>query len=165
MARARLGRYNIIQACRDPKIFGPWFARNPASWAAWFVFLRHLFGLVCSPRDLEIIKARTGRLPQARHRYNEAWMIVGRRGGKSQIVALIAVYLAFFFNWKQYLSPGEMCTIVIVAADRKQARTILRYIKGFVENIPFFASEKTRDTAMSVEFLRRRIAIEVHTTS
>ena len=81
------------------------------------------------------------------------------------IVALVAVYLAFFYNWKPYLSPGELGTIIIVAADRQQALVILRYIKGFVEHIPFFRSEKTRDTATALEFRRRRIAIEVHTTS
>ena len=164
MARTPVGRYDIIRACNDPALFAPWF-KDRASWRAWLAFLRHLFGLVCSPSDLQIIKERTGRLPMKRHRYTEAWLIVGRRGGKSQIVALIAVFLAFFYDWRPYLSPGEYGTIIIVAADRLQARTILRYIKGFVDNIPFFKKEKTRDTAMSVEFLKRRIAIEVHTTS
>ena len=35
---------NILEACKDPKLFGPWF-RNPKSWQAWFAFLAALFAL------------------------------------------------------------------------------------------------------------------------
>ena len=34
----------IIQACQDPKVFGAWF-KDEATWAAWFAFLKVMFGL------------------------------------------------------------------------------------------------------------------------
>ena len=34
----------IIEACRDPNLFGPWF-KDPGTWAAWQAFLSSLFGL------------------------------------------------------------------------------------------------------------------------
>jgi hypothetical protein len=37
-------------------------------------------------------------------------------------LALIAVYLAVFKDWRQYLSPGEVGTIKVIACDRRQAR-------------------------------------------
>ena len=57
----------------------------------------------------------------------EAWLVFGRRAGKSFILALIAVYLAIFRDWRPYLSPGEVGTIKVMAVDRRQARTIWRY--------------------------------------
>ena len=51
-------------------------------------------------------------------------------------MALIAVFLACFKDWRPYLAPGERATIVVIAADRKQARTILRYAKGLLALVP-----------------------------
>lgn len=53
------------------------------------------------------------------------FLIYGRRSGKSQILALVAVWLACFIT--PVLGPGERGTIFIVASARRQARTILRY--------------------------------------
>ena len=41
--------------------------------------------------------------------------------GKSFVLALIAVWLACFKDWRPYLGPGEVGTIIGRAADRKQA--------------------------------------------
>ena len=73
--------------------------------------------------------------PQPRRRaspHAEAWLVCGRRAGKSFVLALIAVFLACFHDWRQHLAPGERGTVMIVAADRKQARVILRYIRGLL---------------------------------
>ena len=35
---------NILDACRDAKLFAPWF-HNRAAWEAWFAFLAALFAL------------------------------------------------------------------------------------------------------------------------
>jgi hypothetical protein len=41
----------IIEACQDPKIFGPWF-KDQETWAAWFVFLKVMFGLGLDDAEL-----------------------------------------------------------------------------------------------------------------
>ena len=164
MSQVDLSKYDIIWACQSDQIFGPWFKGKP-SWQPWLTFLRHFFGLMTSPRELEEIRLRTGRMPGKRHSYTEAWLVVGRRGGKSFILAVIAVYLTFFVDWKKHLAPGEFGTIVIVAQDRKQARVILRYIKGLVNGIKFFKQEKMRETQWLLEFPKQRLAIEIFTTS
>jgi hypothetical protein len=78
----------------------------------------------------ELFRQCTGREHSNSEGYQEAWMVIGRRGGKSFALALIAVFLACFEGWQQYLRPGERGTIMIVAADRKQARVIMRYCKA-----------------------------------
>jgi phage terminase large subunit-like protein len=37
---------------------------------------------------------------------HEAWLCIGRRGGKSFILATIAVFLACFKDWRPFLGPG-----------------------------------------------------------
>src|SRR3990167_7517352 len=164
MALSNLSRFNIIKACQSDLIFGPWLKGKP-SWQPWMVFLKCLFGEALNPQELDEVKSRTGRAPTADRRYSEAWLVVGRRGGKSFILAIVAVYLTFFVNWKSYLAPGEMGTVVIVAADRRQAQVILRYIKGLVSGIKFFHEEKGRETQWALEFPKQRITIEIFTTS
>jgi phage terminase large subunit-like protein len=56
--------------------------------------------------------------------------VIGRRGGKSRVLALIAAYLSVFRDWTPYLSPGERAHVVVIAADRKQAQSIFRCLKA-----------------------------------
>jgi hypothetical protein len=44
------------------------------------------------------------------------------------VLALIAVFLACFRDCRQHFVPGEGGSIMVLAADRKQSRVILRYI-------------------------------------
>ena len=53
-------------------------------------------------------------------------MAAGRRAGKSQVAALTAVYAACFRDYSDVLSPGEPGTVMVIAADRKQAIEALR---------------------------------------
>src|SRR6516162_6712140 len=135
----------IIDACGDPALFARWF-RDPATWRAWFAFLRALFGLSLDDGDRALFAECTGREASAAGGYREAWLVVGRRGGKSLTLALIAVFLACFIDWAPHLAPGERGTIMIIAADRRQARTILRYLKAMLR-VPLLAPLVVRDTA------------------
>jgi hypothetical protein len=91
-------------------------------------------------------------------------LVVGRRGGKSFILALIAVYLACFHEWRKFLNVGERGTVMIVAADRKQARTIMRYIQGLLRSVPMLRALVENSTEERVN-LRNRITVEIHTAS
>jgi hypothetical protein len=55
------------------------------------------------------------------------------------MMALLAVYLACFKDWRTYLAPGEHATVMIVACDRKQSRVIVRYIRAFLEECQLLA--------------------------
>jgi hypothetical protein len=152
----------IIDAVRDPEIFGKWF-RNAESWEAWFAFLAVLFGLPLDDAGLETYRKHTGRTQPAPGGYYDATLVIGRRGGKSLVMALIAAYLAAFVDWRPHLTGGESGTIIIVAADRRQAATTLGYLREML-SIPLLKGMVTRETNELLE-LNNDIVIEVVTAS
>jgi phage terminase large subunit-like protein len=94
----------------------------------------------------------------------EAWLVVGRRGGKSRIATLVAVWLACFRDYRAILAPGERGTVMLLAADRRQARTVFRYVEELLDGIPLLRSLVERRTREGI-YLRNRVIIEVHTAS
>ena len=154
---------NILQALDDPAIFGHAF-RNAGSWGAWRVFLAALFGLPLTPEQLAIYQQCTGRTMPPVTRAVEGWLVCGRRAGKSFILALVAVFLACFFDWRSHLNIGERGTIMIIAADRRQARVIMRYIKGLLQSVPMLAQLIEAERQEGID-LSNRLTIEVHSAS
>jgi hypothetical protein len=90
--------------------------------------------------------------------------VCGRRSGKSFVLATVAVFLACFRDWRPFLGPGEVATVMVVAADRRQARTIMRYVTGLLRGVPMLAQLIESETRESLG-LRNRVVIEVHTAS
>ena len=123
-------------------------------------FSSALFGLPIE--DGALFAACTGGRPAPTQQARETFLIVGRRGGKSFICALVGVYLAAFRTYK--LSPGESGVVMILAADRRQARVIFRYVKAFFEGVPMLRAMVENVTADAIE-LNNGICIEVHTAS
>ena len=80
------------------------------------------------------------------------------------MLALIAVYLACCRDYTPHLAPGEVATIPIVAADRKQARTIFRYVLGLLQKVPALKAMVGDTTADSVE-VAGNVVIEIHTAT
>ena len=154
----------ILDAMHDSALFEPWF-RDRDSWRAWEAFLAALFGLPMDGNALAIYQRCTGRSRPPTHPATEAWMVVGRRGGKSRIAALIALFLATFRDYREYLAPGEVGMLPVIAAGRKQARTVMRYMTGLINAVPMLrqmlASEPTKE---AIE-LTNRVTIEVLTAS
>jgi Terminase large subunit, T4likevirus-type, N-terminal len=168
VARKRLGvvqpvqPLSILDAVDDPAVFGQHF-RNLESWKAWRTFLATLFGLH-EQIDPQVFMECTSRQKVATAGYREAWLVCGRRSGKSFMLSLIAVFLGTFRDWRPYLGPGEHATVMVIAADRKQARVIMRYVVGLLHSVPMLAriiEAQTRETIT----LRNRVVIEVHSAS
>jgi hypothetical protein len=153
---------SIIDACADPALFADWF-KDRQSWAVWFVFLRTLFGLELDEAGLQLFRTCTGRSSPSLLGYLEVSLVIGRRGGKSLILALIAVYLACFYNWKPYLTGGERGIVMVVAGDRRTAGVIFRYVKAFL-SIPALAGMIDRETADTID-LNNGVTIEIQTAS
>ena len=114
--------------------------------------------------QLAIYRKHTNRQEPPANPQTEAWLIVGRRGGKSFVMALTAVYLATFRDYRAYLQQGERATVAVIAADRKQARVIMRYCRALLTQIPMLAKTVQRETA-EVFDLAGRVTIEVTTAS
>jgi hypothetical protein len=158
---------NILQAMADGELFGRWFQRGTLrgdSWRTWRVFLAALFGLGLDTEARAIYKAFSGRDDVPTQQASESWLICGRRSGKSLVSALIAVFLAVFRSYESVLAPGEVATIMVIAADRKQARVVLGYINGFFDTIEILGQMIASRTKESIT-LTNRVRIEVHTAS
>jgi len=153
----------ILDAIDSPAIWGGWF-RNPKTWAPWRAFLSVLFGLSLDAAGVELFRECTGRHHPPAGSFLEAWLVCGRRAGKSFILSVIACYLAVFRDWRPYLSPGEVGTIKIIATDRKQARVIHRYCRALLTKVPAFASLIERDTDDEIA-LTNGLVIEIQTAS
>jgi len=153
----------LLDCISDPKLFAPWF-KDRSSWSAWFAFLKALFGLPMTADELALYQHCTGRTAAPAQPASEAWLVVGRRGGKSFIVALIAVFLACFRDYGKFLAPGERGTVMVTAADRKQARVIFRYVSALLTHVPMLAQMIERTTKDTIE-LSNDISIEIHTAS
>jgi hypothetical protein len=123
-----------------------------------------LFALPMSPDELEVYRRCTGRTEPPAAPAPEGWLVCGRRSGKSFTLAMIAVFLACFRDWRPQLAPGEVATIMVIAVDRKQARVILRYIRALLSNVPMLARMIARETAESFD-LNNHVSIEVQSAS
>ena len=146
----------------DTALFGEQFSGK--SWSAWRALLAGFYGLKLSKPELSHWRELTGRqkAPQAAH--DELFLVVGRRGGKTQSAALLAVFESAFKDYSDRLSPGEVATVMVLAADRKQARSCFRYISGLLHANPMLERLILREDAESIT-LTNRTAIEVHTAS
>jgi len=152
----------IRDAMTDPALFGDQFGGE--SFEAWRVLLAGFYGLALTEAELPIWESLTGRQSAPESAHDEFYMAIGRRGGKSQCAALLAVFEACFRDHRDRLAPGEVATVLCIAADRKQARAVFRYISGLLHSNPMLERLIVRETTETIE-LANRAAIEVGTAS
>jgi hypothetical protein len=153
---------NIIQAFEDKEIFGR-LIKNQVTWSSWKIALKAIFALPMTAEELEIYSKHTGRERPPSQPFKEVFLAVGRRGGKSFISAIIAIFLAVFRDWKGQLGPGETGYIMVVASDRKQASVVLGYIKAILR-LKIFKGLVINETKEELE-LNNGITISVVTCS
>jgi hypothetical protein len=146
----------------DPDLYGNQFGSE--SWAAWRALLAGFYGLPLDEEELVLFQRITSLLGPVQALLLELWLAVGRRGGKSQIAALIAVFEAAFNDYTDRLSPGEVATVMVLAQDRKQSRTVIRYVSGLLHSNPMLQRLILREQQESIELTNRTI-IEVQTAS
>lgn len=152
----------ILDAMTDRQLFGGTFGGD--SFAAWRALLGGFYGLSLSETEAETFKAITGRAETPTEAAHELWLAVGRRGGKSHVAGLLAIYEACFTDHRDRLAPGEVATCMVIASDRRQARAVMRYISGLVNENPMLRRMVLRENSEAIEF-KNRAAIEVHTAS
>jgi hypothetical protein len=152
---------NIRQVMTDPKLFGQEFSGE--SWEPWRTLLAGFYGLTLDRAEADGWYTLTQR-PPPHSAHNELWLVVGRRGGKSLIAALLAIYESAFCDYQDTLAAGEVATVLVISADRKQARTVFRYISGLLHANPMTERMIVREDRESIE-LSNRTVIEIGTAS
>ncbi|OGP59382.1 MAG: hypothetical protein A2V67_12605 [Deltaproteobacteria bacterium RBG_13_61_14] len=148
---------NILEAMADARFFKPLF-KDAATWEAWRVFLAALF----EPGEagFRLYKEATGRGKWPGGAAQRAFVIAGRRSGKSFISALVATYLAAFREWRPHLSPGERAMVLVIAVDKEQASIVRHYVGGFLRAVPALRAMLEKETAEGLA-LKNRVTIAV----
>jgi len=157
-----MSNIDIIQSFEDPKIYGS-LIRDQSTFVNWKVTLKSIFGLLMTKEEMKAYRKFTGRKKPSENPFKEIFLIIGRRGGKSFISALIAVYLAVFKDWREYLRPGEIGFVMCIASDRKQASVVLSYIRAILR-LPIFRNKVINETKEEIE-LSNQVIISVVTCS
>jgi Terminase large subunit, ATPase domain len=148
----RLKPVTIVDAIRHKQLFGslPAFS-SLETWAAWITWLKTVFALPMDEKELAIYRQHTGRQGPPTTEPSEIYTIVGRRGGKSFISSLTAVFIACFSSFKQYLNAGEKAAILILARDRDQAKIVFSYVSGILHAVPALAAMIDVERADEIE--------------
>ena len=130
-------QFSIIEAIQHKSLFGGMSAFSDlATWIPWIVWLKALHALPMDDNELAIYQRCTGRKQPPRKPPSEVYCIVGRRGGKSFITSLAAVFAGAFSDPRPYLNAGERAIVLTLARDRDQTRIIFNYISGINHAVP-----------------------------
>src|SRR6187397_3195482 len=132
---------NVLQLMT--KVLGSTFEGE--TWATWRTVLKAAHALPVTDDEREVLERLTGRETLLDQPCRELWLLLGRRSGKSIIAALLAVWATCCRTYA--LAPGEVGVFVVVAADRRQARIIKRYIAGLLRAHPALEALIDHETA------------------
>src|SRR5262249_8005871 len=116
-----------------------------------------------SPEQRRLFTQCTGRITPPTAPVREAWLVCGRRSGKSRIASLVATYLAATSDTAR-LAPGEVGTILLCAVDRTQAKILFGYISALFAQTPLLSTLVANQTADALE-LTNRTRIEVRASN
>jgi hypothetical protein len=135
-----LSTYDVMT---DPALLGPHFA-GP-SWDAWKCVARAADGLPLSRQQKRRFAQIAGKRRAPTQRVKEIIAKIGRRGGKDRFLTSDCITSAIR-DHREYLSPGERATCLMLAVDRAQARVSLERIRGAFEYLPLLKSLVRHET-------------------
>lgn len=141
------------------RLFGDRFAGS--SWRPWRSVLAAMSGL--TPEDPDLVQAVTGRTRFPAGWFGQVWAIIGRRGGKSLIAAVIVLYLAVCRVVT--VQAGEVLRIAIISPTKAQGRVILNYVKGLLAVMPPLSGVAVIAETVQSLTLQNGIVIEIGTAS
>jgi hypothetical protein len=122
------------EALESPAYFGALLSGD--SWQAWRVLLVAIVGEELSEDERVVLKGLTGRDSEPLEPVEEFWAVIGRRGGKTRAMAVLAAYLAAGVDHRESLAPGERGVIPLLAASVQQAASAFAFIEGIFAVAP-----------------------------
>ena len=149
-------------ALEDPDLFGAVLPGE--SWASWRVLLIGAMGEPLTDDERVVFEALTGREHEPLERVDELWCVIGRRGGKTRAVAVLAAYLSALVDWSDALAPGERASLPVMSATTWQASKCLQYLKGIFGSVPAFEKLVENETSDTIA-LSTKLDIEVRPAS
>jgi hypothetical protein len=115
-------------ALDDPAFFGEVF--SGASWASWRALLIAMLGEALTDAERALFQAVTGREREPLEPVAEFWAVIGRRGGKTRCMSILAAYLAACVDHRDVLGPGERGVLPLLAASTQQAGQAFNFVSG-----------------------------------
>ena len=152
----------IDKVMRHERLLGASFAGE--SWDTWQAVIKAAHALPLSDDERTIFNNVAGGRSLPTRQVKELVCVVGRRGGKDSVAALLATHAAISFNPKGKLRPGEFAHVACIACDRDQAALVFGYIKGNFELVPAF-NKFIVDSSSDTITLANRVIIQVTTNS
>jgi hypothetical protein len=151
---------SIRAALSDRKLLGGILGGR--SWHQWRTLLIAAMGEKLTRAERQTFTALTGREREPLQRVEELVAVVGRRGGKSRAVAVLACYLAALC--RHNLVAGETGIVLLIAPDQRQAKVALGYATAAFEQSPILRQLILNRTNDTLE-LKNGISIEVRSAS
>ncbi len=149
---------SMRDALADPALFGSILPGE--SWASWRILLIAAMGEPLLDDERVIFKELTGRDCEPGERVEEFWAIIGRRGGKTRAVAVLAAYIAALVSFDDLLAPGEIASLPIMSNTTDQAQKCLQYLNGIFSDVAALRKLVVAQTADSIT-LSTRVCISV----
>lgn len=120
-------RIAVRKALNDPQLLGK--VLDGKSWDKWRVLLIASMGEKLTAPERKIFNQLTGRSREPNKRVDEFVAVVGRRGGKSRALSVLACYLAGLCEHE--LVKGETGVVLLIAPDQKQAHYLQLHLGQF----------------------------------
>jgi hypothetical protein len=148
-----------MRAClADPNLFASILPGE--SWASWRVLLIALVGETLTPEERIDFARLTQRVEEPRQCVEEFCAIIGRRGGKSRAMSVLATWIAALCDHKDCTVPGEKPLVLCLAQNQRQAAVEFSYIAAIFDNVPMLAKLIVNRTADTLK-LSNGVSIEV----
>ena len=133
----------LSRSLTDPALFGRTFSA-PSFWP-WRTLSKVIDGIALTePREIELFMQCTGRTQLPIQAVRRLILLAGRRAGKDRFMSAVAVWrAALSADWRKYQSAGEGAVVILLGADKKQARILRDYCEGLLR-APLLAREVKR---------------------
>jgi hypothetical protein len=154
---------DIASAMSDKNLLGATLG-DPGTWAVWRSVLKGAFALDMTPEEERLFAEVSGGRDRPQHRVEQLFAVIGRRGGKSRIAALVLTYLACFIDHSKRLSAGEVGHIMCLSWTLKQAQLVLGYCRAMLEQSPILAQQIISSNTEEIR-LKNNIIISSHPAS
>jgi hypothetical protein len=153
---------SIRKALSDPLLLGN--VLSGTSWSAWRTLLTAAMGEPLTDDELTQFTQLTSRPAAPSQRVEELVAIVGRRGGKSRALSVLAAYIAGLCDHRPDLAPGETGVLLIISPNQRQAKIALDYCAAAFERSPILKQLIANRNSDTLE-LTNGVNIEVRAAS
>jgi hypothetical protein len=150
-------RWALRRALDDPNLLGT--ALTGPSWFAWRTLLFAAMGEGLVDEERALFQQLTGREHEPDRRIEEFIGVIGRRGGKSRAISVLATYISGLCDHPN-LVRGERGVLLVIAPDQRQSDVVLDYITANFEASPILRQLIEARTQRALRLINR-IDIEV----